>query len=169
MSQKQQLKVFVTGPTGTTGRTVTAELLKRGHLVTGFSKNPAKYGTHPNYTPVSGTVMNDLNVLKAAVEGHDVVVNCFAPSHNTSSDTYVGLVEGAWLLKDAVKAAKSKPYFIYVGGAGSLRDPVTEEITLDEPEKLTQCYMAEGPIEHLQWLRHVIGAMPLHLYYHARN
>jgi len=65
MSQKQQLKVFVTGPTGTTGRTVTAELLKRGHLVTGFSKNPAKYGTHPNYTPVSGTVMNDLNVLKA--------------------------------------------------------------------------------------------------------
>ncbi len=64
MSQKRQLKVFVTGPTGTTGRAVTAELLKRGHLVTGFSKNPAKYGEHPNYIPVSGTVMNDLNALK---------------------------------------------------------------------------------------------------------
>jgi putative NADH-flavin reductase len=57
------MKVFVAGPTGTTGREVVKEFLDRGHFVTGFSKNPGKWGTHENYTPVSGTVLDDLPAL----------------------------------------------------------------------------------------------------------
>lgn len=57
------LKVFVTGPTGTTGRMVVQELLKRGHLVTGFSKNPQKYGADPNYKPVRGSQTDNVAYL----------------------------------------------------------------------------------------------------------
>ncbi len=131
------MKVFVAGPTGTTGRAVVKELLDRGHSVTGFSKNPQKWGIHENYTPISGTVLDNLPALvkvcdltsvyisckynlitRQAIEGHEVLISCFAPSHK-AKDTYIGLVEGAWHLIVATKQTSTvKPYFIYVGGAG---------------------------------------------------
>ncbi len=59
----RKLKVFVAGPTGTTGRMVVREFLDRGHSVTGFSKNPQKWGQDENYTPISGSVLEDLPAL----------------------------------------------------------------------------------------------------------
>ncbi|KAL2832202.1 hypothetical protein BJY01DRAFT_254021 [Aspergillus pseudoustus] len=163
------LNVLVTGPTGTTGRAVVNELLNRGHCVTGFSKHPARYGAHPRYTPVTGSQLNDVSELVKVVEGHDVVISCFAPSHDTGPATYIGLVEGAWRLKEAVKDSSNSPYLIYVGGAGSLKDPETGLTTLDQPDHLIVRYFKTGPIEHLNWLRFVVGAWPIHLYYYVRN
>jgi putative NADH-flavin reductase len=118
MSSTKPLKVLVTGPTGTTGREVVKTLLDRGHHVTGLSRNPESWGTHLRYTPLKGTQVGDIDALIEAVEGHDVVVSAFAPSHSRNLTTYIGLVEGAWRIKEAVKRCRKKPYLLYVGGAG---------------------------------------------------
>ena len=115
------LKILVTGPTGTTGRAVVKELLDRGHKVTGMSRNPQHWGVHPDYTPVQGSQTGDVDALTEIVDGHDVVVSAFAPSHSYGAETYHGIVEGAWRMKVAVKRSRSQPYLIYIGGAGKSR------------------------------------------------
>ncbi|GKZ47905.1 hypothetical protein AbraIFM66951_011483 [Aspergillus brasiliensis] len=166
---KKQLKVLVTGPTGTTGRATVKELLDRGHIVSGLSRNPEKWGQHENYRPVKGSQLNDLEGLTKIVEGHDVVISAFAPSHSAELMTYCGLVEGAWRIKEATKKSATKPYLIYVGGAGSLLDPKSGKVCLDQPEATWSTYLFHGPIEHLAWLRNVIKMPLFHVYYYVRE
>jgi uncharacterized protein YbjT (DUF2867 family) len=75
MMGEKQLKVAVVGSTGYAGSHTCIELLSRGHLVTGISRNPEKLGTHPHYLPASIDLENaSIPQLIDAFSGHDVIV-----------------------------------------------------------------------------------------------
>ena len=68
------MKVIVFGATGKVGRLAVAELLKAGHDVTAFARNPKKLGlTNSRLTHSAGDALNPHDVLEA-VAGHDAVV-----------------------------------------------------------------------------------------------
>lgn len=75
MASGKQLKVAVIGSTGYAGSHACIELLSRGHLVSGVSRNPDKIGTHPHYTgiPIDLETASIAQIVDAFT-GHDVVV-----------------------------------------------------------------------------------------------
>jgi len=75
MASGKHLKVAVVGSTGYAGSHACIELLSRGHLVSGVSRNPEKIGTHPNYTSVPIDLETaSISQLVDAFTDHDVVV-----------------------------------------------------------------------------------------------
>jgi putative NADH-flavin reductase len=75
MASGKQLKVAVVGSTGYAGSHTCIELLSRGHLVSGVSRNPQKIGTHPHYCNVPVDLENaSIEQIIDAFSGHDVVV-----------------------------------------------------------------------------------------------
>lgn len=75
MASGKQLKVAVVGSTGYAGSHVCIELLSRGHLVSGVSRNPDKIGTHPHYKSIPIDLETaSIAQLVDALTGHDVVV-----------------------------------------------------------------------------------------------
>lgn len=68
------MKVILFGATGYIGRLVVKELLKEGHKVTAFARNPSKLNLKNNkLTYSAGNALNQNDVFEA-VKGHDVVV-----------------------------------------------------------------------------------------------
>ena len=68
------MKVIVFGATGSIGHLTVDELLKAGHTVTAFARNPEKLkikNTNLNY--YSGDVLNPIDILKA-IKDHDAVL-----------------------------------------------------------------------------------------------
>jgi UDP-glucose 4-epimerase len=71
------MKVFLTGGTGFIGSYVTMELLKHGHTVKIFARNPDKvraFKGNPSIQIVQGW-LTDRDVIKFALEGMDAVVH----------------------------------------------------------------------------------------------
>jgi uncharacterized protein YbjT (DUF2867 family) len=69
------LNACVIGATGYAGSHVCIELLARGHSVTGLTRNPAKLGSHPRYTPKSIDLeKTSVEDLIDAFKGHDVII-----------------------------------------------------------------------------------------------
>lgn len=115
-----KLKVAVVGPTGFTGSHAIKELLDRGHLVSGFSRDPAALGVHEAYSPISVNLFKDtIQELASEFQGHDVLLNAFGP-HSTHHLSYAPYLEGCRKILLAAKAAKI-PYIFQVGGTGSLK------------------------------------------------
>ena len=68
------MKVIVFGATGNVGQLAVEELLKAGHDVTAFARNPRKPDvTNSRLTTFAGDALNGKDVLEA-VAGHDAVV-----------------------------------------------------------------------------------------------
>lgn len=68
------MRIVVIGASGGTGRQLVEQALARGHQVTAFVRNPAKFRVvHENLRVVAGNVLDRTSVLKA-VEGSDGVV-----------------------------------------------------------------------------------------------
>ena len=101
------MKIAVTGASGNAGSRITAELARRGHLVTAIARNPEKIATLPNVTPVKGDA-NDRASLVALWAGHDAAI---------SSIHFVGCDPEK--LIGAARDSAIKRYLV-VGGAGSL-------------------------------------------------
>lgn len=112
------MKIAVIGATGMIGAELVAELLGRGHQVTGIVRNMAKLSARAGLARVSADIMQP-DAMAEALRGHDAVICAFAPGHTMGLDIYKGAVEGAWRLKRAVKASAC-PYLVFVGGVGSL-------------------------------------------------
>ena len=75
MAGEKQLKVGVIGSTGYAGSHTCIELLSRGHLVTGISRNPDKLGSHPHYSGKSVDFDKaSISELIDVFSGHDVLV-----------------------------------------------------------------------------------------------
>jgi len=80
MSESKKLRVGVIGPAGFGGSYLCVELINRGHHVVGYSRNPAKLGVHPRYTPVTLDVgTQNIEDLAEAFAGVDVLVNEYGP------------------------------------------------------------------------------------------
>lgn len=100
-------RVALIGASGNVGSRVLAELVSRGHTVTGIARNPEAIPTGPRVTAVKGDV-NEPDALAKALAGHDAVISA-VPFRNTDPDVLIG----------AVRASGVKRYII-VGGAATL-------------------------------------------------
>ncbi|KUL51735.1 3-beta hydroxysteroid dehydrogenase [Streptomyces sp. NRRL F-4489] len=138
-------KIALFGATGTIGRRVLDEALRRGHQVTAVVRDPAKLtADDPNLTVVEGDVLDPESVAEVA-KGQDVVVSAVGggdgPGHiATIRPAAESLVAGLrYLGPDA-------PRLITVGGAGSLRKPDGTQVWDAEglPVPLLQIMHAHG-------------------------
>ncbi|PVH77483.1 hypothetical protein DL98DRAFT_423605 [Cadophora sp. DSE1049] len=125
--QKKQLKTLVIGATGHGGSYLCVELVNRGHKVTGLARNPGKLGPHEFYTPRKFDIVEcSFAELMEELKGFDVVFNEFSPhSQGHAALVYMPFVEVTRKIVRAARLSKI-PYFIMVGGAGSLELPQIE-------------------------------------------
>ena len=74
-------RIAVIGATARSGRVIIAQALEAGYLVTGLARSPEKFGyEHENLTLVKGDV-RDVESLKAALTGSEVVICMVGKSH----------------------------------------------------------------------------------------
>ena len=108
--------VVLFGATGSIGRAIAAELVRRGHQVTGVSRRGA--GSVAGVTPAAGDASSAADVARLAA-GADVVISATGPRRD-GSDPADRQADLARALVDGVRAA-GVGRLIVVGGAGSLR------------------------------------------------
>ncbi len=113
------MRVALIGASGNVGSRILAELVLRGHTVTGIARTPASIATGPRVTAVAGDV-NEPVALARVLAGHEAVISA-APFRNTEPDVLIG----------AVRASGVKRYII-VGGAASLMNAEGQRL-LDTP------------------------------------
>ncbi|MFJ6216792.1 NAD(P)-dependent oxidoreductase [Streptomyces sp. NPDC092296] len=110
------MKVLLFGATGHIGSAIAAELLSRGHQVTGVTRSGSN-GDDAGFPLVAGDVSNAAQVAELAA-GHDLVASAVGPRLGVDDDREIligatnGLIEG--LRKSGVKR------LVVLGGAGSL-------------------------------------------------
>ncbi|KAL1869417.1 hypothetical protein Daus18300_005629 [Diaporthe australafricana] len=146
--------IGVIGATGMTGSYVALELLKRGHKVVGISRNPEKLGQHENYTTKS-IDLTKASILEVAdtLNSLDVVVNAYGPHSQLGKALgYRSFAECTRAIVIAAKAAKV-PYFVMVGGAGSMLVPDKPFCTAADDPRFFHAYIrgvvaSEAYVDH---------------------
>lgn len=123
------MKVALIGATGNVGSKILAELLDRGHDVTGIVRHPEKLQPHPKLTGKQGDI-NDEAALAQLLSGHDAVVSSV---RFLSSDPHI-------LLRALKKGGVKR--LLVVGGAGSLE--VTPGVQLVDDPKFPKEYRDEA-------------------------
>jgi uncharacterized protein len=123
------MKIALLGVTGNAGSRLLAELLRRGHQVTGIARNPDKISSEPGLTLKRGDV-NDEAQLSQLLVGHDAVIHSVM---FRSSDPQKVL--------NAMKKAGVKRLLV-VGGAGSLT--VAPGVQLVDTPEFPDIYRAEA-------------------------
>lgn len=78
------MKVALIGVSGRVGSRIVAELLKRGHTVTGIARNPGKVAPRPGLILREGDA-TQLSTPAPLIAGHDAVVS--ASRFQTSEPT----------------------------------------------------------------------------------
>jgi uncharacterized protein len=101
-------KVALIGASGKIGSKIAAELLSRGHTVTGIARNPEKIAAQKGLTPARGDFTDPLRIAWE-LQGHDAIISAasFIPGQ-------------AEKLIEAVRVSQVKR-FLMVGGAASLQ------------------------------------------------
>ena len=122
--------IAILGITGRAGSRIAAELLQRGHAVTGIARNVAKAEARPGLS-LKQADATQLDALVPLLRGHDVVI---------SSTHFAGGIDAA----TAIAAAKQAgvPRLLVVGGAGSL-EIAPGKALVDTPE-FPAAYKAEA-------------------------
>lgn len=100
--------IAILGITGRVGSRIAAELLKRGHTVTGIARNVS---TVPNQArlAVKAADATSVQALVALLHGHDAVISTTRFVGGSDAPTIVGAAKRAGV-----------PRLLVVGGAGSL-------------------------------------------------
>lgn len=101
------MKIALIGATGRVGSRLLAELLRRGHAVTGIARHPEKLAPRAGLA-VKACDISDEAGLAAAVSGHDAVISAF----NFTSGDAGGFIS-------AIKRS-GVARLLMVGGAGTL-------------------------------------------------
>lgn len=123
------MKAALIGASGQAGSRILAELVRRGHAVTGIARHPEKIAAGPGVTAKKGDVF-DKDGLVALLKGHDVVISSV---HFSASDPKI--------LIEAARASGAKRYFV-VGGAGSLE--VAPGVKLIDTPEFPAIYKVEA-------------------------
>ena len=99
------MKVFVAGATGVLGKRAVAQLVAAGHEVTGVARSEEKAALVRSLgaTPVTVDLF-DGAAVKAAVDGHDVVINLATHIPPLSK----AALPGAWSENDRIRSEASK-------------------------------------------------------------
>lgn len=101
------MKIALIGATGRVGSRLLAELLRRGHAVTGIARHPEKLAPSAGLAVKACDISNEAG-LAAAVSGHDAVISAF----NFTSGNAGGFLS-------AIKRS-GVGRLLMVGGAGTL-------------------------------------------------
>jgi len=116
-------RIALIGASGRIGSKIAAELLSRGHSVTGIARNPEKIAAQPGLSAVAG----DFTHPQAAAEvlkGHDAIISAasFIPGQ---AENLIASVRGSGVQR-----------FLMVGGAASLETGDGRKIidTIELPE-----------------------------------
>lgn len=109
------MKVAMIGASGTIGKRITEEALRRGHDVTAILRNPERLEQeHEHLKKVKADVM-DPSSLEEAIQGHDAVISAFGPKFGQEEE----LLAAARTIVEGTKRGGVSRLLI-VGGAGSL-------------------------------------------------
>ena len=123
------MKIALIGVTGNVGTRLLAELLNRGHEVTGIARDPAKVAPQPGLTLKKADVANP-SELAGALKGNAAVVHSV---HFLDSDPHKMIA--------AAKEAEAGRLLV-VGGAGSLE--VAPGVRLVDTPDFPEAYKAES-------------------------
>ena len=123
------MKIALIGISGRVGWRLAAELLQRGHAVTGIARDVSNIEPRPNLS-LEAVDANRTESLVPLLEGHDVVV---------SSSRFVSTDPRAVIA--AVKKAQV-PRLMVVGGAGSLE--VAPGVALKDTPEFPEAYKPEA-------------------------
>jgi putative NADH-flavin reductase len=123
------MNVALIGPTGHVGSRLLAELLRRGHEVTGIARHPEGLPSQPHLTVKRGDA-NDEDGVTALLRGHDAVI---------SAGRFVSVNPRALIA--AVKKA-GVPRLLVVGGAGNLE--VAPGVQLVDTPEFPEAYIPEA-------------------------
>ncbi|MGH8445803.1 MAG: NAD(P)-dependent oxidoreductase [Solimonas sp.] len=114
------MKIAIIGISGRVGSRLAAELLQRGHPITGIARQPADVAAKPGLTVVRGDA-TDAASLAPLIAGHDAVVSA-GRFETTRAEPLLAAVRQAGV-----------PRLLVVGGAGSL-EVAPGVALLDTPE-----------------------------------
>ena len=112
------MHVFIAGATGVLGRGLTAELVRRGHRVTGLARGAEKAAV---VSSLGGRAVEadlfDADALARAMEGADVVVHAA-----TAIPTGLGARKpAAWVMNDRIRTAGTRALAEAAGRVGARR------------------------------------------------
>ncbi|KAF2199965.1 hypothetical protein GQ43DRAFT_456788 [Delitschia confertaspora ATCC 74209] len=154
------LRVGIIGPAGFSGSYLTVELLNRGHTVIGISRAPEKIGTHARYIPRPFDIdSGDFQGLSKLLDDMDVLVSAYGP-HTAGAEAlvYMPYIEAVRTMILAVKHSAKQPYFLFIGGAGSLHIPSTLTPCSDHPAFYLSYRRAIALSEaHIQYMEDRLG------------
>jgi len=123
------MKIALIGVTGNVGTRLAAELLHRGHAVTGIARNPQKAKPSPNESLRQGDVKREVELAKL-LSGHDAVIHSVMfQSTDPNKVTHATKQAGV-------------PRLLVVGGAGSLE--VAPGVQLVDTAEFPAIYKAEA-------------------------
>jgi nucleoside-diphosphate-sugar epimerase len=124
------MKIFITGATGYIGGSVAADLVARGHAVSGLVRSDAgaaavaKLGIEP----VSGT-LDDTGVLAGAARAADAVIDTASADHGASTQALIAALSGSG--KTYIRTSGSS--IVGNRAAGELRGEIFSEDTPFRP------------------------------------
>ncbi len=141
-------KVAIFGASGQSGVRIQAELLSRGHSVVAIVRDPTKVVAADRVTVKVGNASDSVETIAALLDGVDVLVNAYAPPHDSTDD----LIPFTQKLVDAVTLAQT-PRLLMVGGAGGLQ-VAPGELVINQPW-FPESYkpIAQSHIDALEVLR----------------
>jgi putative NADH-flavin reductase len=129
------MKIFLLGATGNSGGRLLAQALARDHSVTALVRNAAKLheqigGSTPPGLTIVEAELDDTAALAKAMTGHDVVIN--AAGHLVDGAVFPELVARVTLAAQTALGPGGRLWLF--GGAGLLKVPGTDQLTLDLPK-----------------------------------
>lgn len=133
-------KIAIIGATGRAGSQLLEEALRRGHSVTAIARDPSKIGQRAGVATRKVDAL-DAQALRAAVEGHDVVISA-AHFATLPASAVVGPVKKAGVKR-----------LLVVGGAGSLLLPDGTRVIDSQGFPLEYKAEASAGAEFLEALR----------------
>ncbi|MGG4552426.1 NAD(P)-dependent oxidoreductase [Paenibacillus humicus] len=124
------MKIVIYGSTGTIGKAILAEALRRGHEVTAVVRNTSKLEAEAGQERLhllTGDILMPESIAQA-VEGKDLVISAYGPQFGEEDE----LPEAARSLVEGVKRGGVRR-LIVVGGAGGLETESGVQL-MDTPE-----------------------------------
>lgn len=134
-------KIILFGATGTIGRAILHEALRRGHRVTAAVRDTGKITeTDERLQVVEADILRPDSIASAA-RGHQVLVSAYGPKFGAEEE----LLEVARTLIEGVRRAGVQR-LIVVGGAGSLKTENGERLmeTQEFPEEIRTLALAHA-------------------------
>lgn len=148
------MRIFVAGATGVIGRRVIPQLVDGGHLVTAIGRTPEKRQLLNELGATAVTVdLFDAAQVRAAVDGHDVVINVATKIPPASR----ALLPGAWRENDRIRSIASRNLADAATRAGAERF-IQESFAPIYPDRGDEWIDETVPVQPAKYNRSVLDA-----------